>query len=453
MKNPLKLLLALGALGLAACDSSSDSVIAPTADIQVLHASFDAPKVNVLVNGTAALTDVDYKDGSGRIELVEGTYTIAVEGILPGDNATVIGPVDLTFDADTITTIVAVGDVANIQPVVVTQPRDPVSAGAARLNVLHATEAAPQVDVFVTTPGADLAGSAPVGTFSFTETIGPAEVTAGDYQIRVTLAGDPSTVVFDSGAVTLNDGDDLFVAAVPNVLPAEISAGSPISLTVLTGAGSADLLTVGTQASLRAFHASADAPAVDIVINDNFENPLVEDFAFTEIAGYVPVDPADYNVKVTVADNPGAIAIDADVSLVAGQFYDVLAIGPLAAIQPLVLNDDPRPVSTYAKVRIKHASPTASDVDIYVTAPGTDINTIDPAFSAVPFAASTGYVNLPAGDYEVTVTPAGTKTAAIGPAPFSFANGDVFSVVARDATGGGGPLDVIVTSDLAPADH
>ena len=455
MKNPLNILLAIAALGLAACDSG-DSVTnfvgsppppTPTASIQVLHASFDAPPVNVLVNGSAALTGVDYKVGSGRLEINEGTYSIAVEGILPGGNATVIGPVDLTFDADTIYTIVAVGDVANIQPVVVAQPRTPVAAGSARLNVLHATEAAPQVDVYVTTPGADLTASAPVGSFSFTETIGPAEVPAGDYQIRVTLAGDPTAVAYDSGTVTLNDGDDLFVAATPNTLPGAVAAGSPISLTLLTGTGSADLLSAGTQASLRAFHASPDAPAVDIVINDNFAAPLVEDFLFTQVAGYVPVDAADYNVKVTAANDPGFIAIDADLTLEAGQFYDVLAIGPLASISALVLNDDPRPVGTYAKVRIVHGSPTAADVDIYVAAPGTDITTIAPAFSNIPFAASTGYVNLPAGDYEVTVTPTGTTDAAIGPAVFPFADGDVVTVVARDEVGGGTPLNVIVVSD------
>ena len=459
MKNPLHILLAVAALGLAACDSG-DSVTPfvgsppapiPTADLQVLHASPDAPPVNILVNGSAALTDVDYKVGSGRLAINEGTYTIAVEGILPGGNATVIGPVDLTFAGDTINTIVAVGDVANIQPVVVTQPRDPVSAGAARLNVLHATEAAPQVDVYVTTPGADLAASAPVGTFSFTETIGPAEVPAGPYQIRVTAAGNAAAVVYDSGEIALNDGDDLFVAAVPNTLPDTAAAGSPISLTLLTGTGSADLLTAGTQASLRAFHVSPDTDLVDVVVNDDFAAPLIEDFDYTQVVGYVPVDAGDYNLKVTPANDAGTIAIDADVSLAAGQFYDVLAIGTFAAIQPLVLNDDPRPVGTYAKVRIVHGSPTAADVDIYVAAPGTDISTIDPAFSNIPFAASTGYVNLPAGDYEVTVTPTGSTTPAIGPAPFIFADGDVFTVVARDADGGGAPLDVIVTSDLPPA--
>lgn len=451
MKYVSKLSIALLAVALSACDSDNDpTFVAPppvaTFDIQVLHASPDAPAVDILVNGSAALQNVDYKVGSGRIELDEGTYTIAVEGILPGGNAAVIGPVDLTFDADTIYSVVAVNDVANIEPVIVAQPRTAVAAGSARLNVLHAAAAAPQVDVYVTTPGADLAATAPVGSFAFKGTIGPAEVAAGDYQVRVTPAGDPNTVVFDSGTITLNDGDDLFIAAVPNTLPATTVSGSPISLVVLTGAGSAEILNAGTTASLRAFHASPDAPAVDIVVNDDFAAPLVEDFAFAQVAGYVPVTPATYNIKVAAANTMNAV-INADVTLDAGQFYDVLAVGPLASIAPLVLNDDPRIVNTHAKVRIVHASPTAQDVDIYVTAPGTDITTVAPTFSVIPFNASTGYVSLPAGAYDVTVTPAGTTDPAIGPAAFTFENGDVVTVVAIDAPGGGAPLGVIVTDD------
>lgn len=448
MKYLFRLSLAVMALGLAACDSSSNSSApvpppAATFDLQVLHASPDAPAVDVVVRGNTVLEGVDYKQGSGRFQFIEGALNIAVEGILPSGNVPVIGPVDLNFSGDNIYTIVAVNDVANIAPVVVAQPRTAVSAGSARLNVLHAAAAAPQVDVFVTTPGADLTATAPVGSFAFEETIGPAEVAAGDYQIRVTPAGDPATVVFDSGTITLADGDDLFVAAVPNTG----GGNAPISLVALTGSGSAEILDKDTPASLRVFHTSPDAPAVDVVVNDGFGAPLIEDLAFPNFVGYVDVPAADYNVKVTPANNAGVIVIDADLSLAAGQSYDVLAVGELAAIEPLVLNDDPRVVNTEAKVRIVHASPTAQDVDIYVAAPGTDITTIAPAFAGVPFKASTGYVSLPAGSFEVTVTPTGTTMPAIGPATFEFANGDVLTVVARDAAGGGAPLNVIVASD------
>ena len=146
MKNGFKLSLAVAAFALSACDSGNDLQFPEfpaleTFDVQVLHASPDAPAVDVLVNGTAVLQDVDYKVGSGRLELDQGRYSIAVEGILPTGNAPVIGPVSLVFDPNVIYTIVAVNDVANIEPVIIEQPRTPVSAGAARLNVLHAAAA------------------------------------------------------------------------------------------------------------------------------------------------------------------------------------------------------------------------------------------------------------------------------------------------------------------------
>ena len=447
-------IVGLALLALAACDSDNFATIQPqggtteTANIQVLHASPDAPAVNILLNGVTVVSELDYKAGTGQLERSVGTYSVAVDGLLAdGTTTTVIGPVDLTFDADTTYSIAAVGPVSAIEPVVLSQPRTPVSAGSARLFVLHGAASAPEVDVFVTTPGADLTASAPTGTFEFKGTIGPAEVGAGDYQIRVTPAGDPTTVVYDSGTVNLADGNDLFITAVPST-----NAGAaPISLVAQTGDGSIEILDSATPASLRVFHTSPDAPAVDVVVNDDFAAPLIPNLSFPDFVGYVNVPAADYNVKVTPAGNMGVIVIDADLTLDAGQAYDVLAVDTLAAIEPLVLNDDPRPVATEAKVRIVHASPTAQDVDIYVMAPGTDINDADPVFEVIPFKASTGYVSLPAGSYDVAVTPTGSKTAAIGPATFDFSDGDVLTVVARDNVGGGIPLNVIVTNDsIAP---
>jgi hypothetical protein len=449
MKFSSKFLAIFTMLVLTACDSDNDPQPEPapvppvaTLNVQVLHASPDAPAVNVLVNGNETLSAVDYKVGSPQLMLDEGTYSVQVDGILPGGNATVIGPVDLDLAADTIYTVAAVNDVAAIEPVVISQPDTAVGAGAARLFVLHGAAAAPQVDVFVTAPDADLAASAPVGTFSFKETIGPAEVAAGDYQIRVTAAGDPTAVVFDSGTVTLNDGDDLTIAAVPST-----SGGpAPISLVALNGTGSLEILDINTPTSLQVIHASPDAPAVDIVVDGGV---LVPGLAFPEATGFVEVPGGIYNVSVTVAGNPGAIAIGpVDLDLTPGTRYSVFAVGELAAIEPLILTDDPRRVATNAKVRIVHASPTAADVDIYVTAVGADINAETPTLENVPFKANTGFLSLPAGDYDVTVTPTGTKTAAIGPATISIANGGVYTAVARDPLPGAAEFGLIVLDDF-----
>lgn len=447
MKLAKSLILVCGALFLAACDSDNNNPRQPDVEffaLQVLHASPDAPPVNIFVDGVETLNNVDFKQGSAKLGLTvrDQAYSIRVDGILPGGNATVIGPVDIDFEADTFYTIAAVNDVANIEAVVVAQPDVPVSAGSARLFVLHGAAGAPQVDVYVTAPGADLTTSAPVGTFSFKETIGPAEVAAGDYQVRVTAAGDPAAVVFDTGTITLNDGDDLTLTAVPNTS----GGAAAISLATLNGQGAVDILDANTPTSLQVVHASPDAPAVDVVVDGNV---LVPNLPFPVATGFLEVPAGTYNVSVTVAGNPGAVAIGpVDLDLAPGVRYSVLAVGELANIEPLILTDDPRRVSTNARVRIVHASPTAQDVDIYVTAPGADINNQSPTFPGVPFKANTGFVDLAAGDYDVTVVPAGTKTAAIGPLTISVDNGGIYTAIARDPLPGQMALGLIVTDDF-----
>ena len=415
----------------------------PTFRVQALHASPDAPKVNLSI-GTSTISNVDYKVGTGALEKNVGTYTVKVDGILPSGTATVIGPVDVAFAADTLYSIVAVGDVADIEALVLQQPDTPVPAGSVRLRVLHAAPMAPQVDVYLTAPGANLSASAPAGTFAFGGNLGPVEVPAGDYQVRVTPAGDASAVVYDTGTITLAAGGNLLLTAVENTG----TGAAPISLVVQDGSGSTEILDAATPADLRVVHASPDAPAVDVVVNGDFASPLVSDLMFREFTSFLSVPADSYNVKVTDSATQGLVPIDVDLDLEAGTRYTVLAVGFLSALESLVATDDPRPIATQAKVRIIHASPSAQNVDIYVTAPGTDINTVAPTLAAVPFKANTGFLALAAGSYDVTVTLAGTKTAAIGPATITVANGGVYTAIARDADGGGVPLGLILMDDF-----
>lgn len=441
----------MAAVALTGCDvfdSDDDNIVIippqATAEVVVLHASPDAPAVDVLIGGTAQASGADFKDGTPALTIAAGTYSVQVDGLTPGAPTTVIGPTDLTFASNTRYTIVAAGDVANIAPIIVEAAVGNPGAGNARATVLHGAPDAPQVDVFVTAPGADLTAEMPLGSFSFGETLGPAEVPAGDYQIRVTLAGDPATVVYDAGTVALTDGADLFLTAVENTGP----GAAPISLSVLDGTGSSEILDIATPTAFRVIHASPDAGAVDVIINDDNANPLLEDVIFGGFSGFFEVPADTYNVKVTAANNPGVVAINADLALAAGVETSVYAVDTFANIDAELLIDDRRSVATQAKVRIFHASPTAQDVDIYVTAPGTDIATVAPAFAAVPFRAETGYVDLAAGTYTVTVTPTGTTTAAIGPIDITVDAGGVYTAVARDPLPGETALGLILLDDF-----
>ena len=481
MNNLSKLLVASSVLILAACDSDDNDPApveppAPSTIVQILHASPDAPAVDVLVNGEAALTGIDYKDSSGWGDFDAGTYSVEVQGILPGGNAAVIGPADLTFEADTINTVVALNDVQNIEPILVTQPDTAVSAGAARVWVLHAannvqTLVGGPVDVYVTAPDADLTAEAPLGSFNFKETLpadGPAELPAGDYQIRVGVGtpGDANFLLaYDSGTVALPDGADLVIAAVPNTTLGE----SPVSLVVLDSDGSSEILSDGTPAALRVVHASNNTPAVDVFADGA---ALIEGLEFPNFVptdGFAEVPAGTYSVAVSPAGAgvEGAAIGPADLEFAAGTSTNVIAVGRLGGTEGTIdeltvtlADDDPRPIPLFAKVRIIHASVTAASldpdtVDVYVTAPGTDISdeSVAPTLSDVPYLANTGFLGVAGGTYDITVTVAGSRTPAIGPlADVVLEDGGIYTIIARDALPGDAATDLgVILIDDTPA--
>ena len=300
---------------------------------------------------------------------------------------------------------------------------------------LHGVPVDLTVDVYLTAFDADLSAEQPAATLSYQDYTGQVEVAAGDYQIRITVAGDADAVVFDSGEVTFPAGADLFVTATPSV--GANSANRPIALLVADGEGSAVLHSVDAGADARVVHAVADAPAVDVLVNDD---AVLTEVPFLAFSDYLNVPAGEYNIKVNAAGTDVTV-IDADLELANAAQYTVLAVGELGGdgISPAVLVDVNRRITTEAIVRIVHASPAAGPVDIYVTATD-DISEAEPAFGGVDFDASdlqaTGNVALLPGEYYVTVTLAGTKDAAIGPILLNLLGGGIYTAVAVDANRG-----------------
>uniref|UniRef100_A0A486XS54 DUF4397 domain-containing protein n=1 Tax=Rheinheimera sp. BAL341 TaxID=1708203 RepID=A0A486XS54_9GAMM len=415
------------------------------ASVQVVHTSIDAPDVNVLANGEAAISALAFGNASDVLSLPPATYSIAVDALLPGDEtATVIGPLDLALEEAVRYTVFAVGKVAEqtLEPLVVTGTVDDVAAGKIRLQIVHAASTAPEVDIHVTAPGAEL--GAPLATLMFKDFTDYVEVDPAEYKVRITLPG-TDTVVFDSGTLPLTTaGTDLVVAAVDS----QYSGASPVSLLAVGQDGSElAILDANATSSVRVVHNVSDAPAVDVIVNDAIT--LVDALAFPDFTPYVGVAPDTYNVKVAADADNSVVVIDADLTLEAGAFYSVLAVGSLgeASIEPLVLADMPRRIATESQVRIVHVSTLAGEVDIYVTAT-EDISAATPAFAAVPFKAETGYVSLAAGNYVVTVTPAGSKMAAIGPVALTLEANSIYTAIARDGAGLTADVGLILMDDF-----
>lgn len=455
MKLFKSLLVLLSVAVLAACGSSGGNDRETKLELSVTHLSPDAPAVNVYVDGGLALPNVDYKQSSGAIERDAGAINIEVRGILPDESETgaVIGPVDLDWAAGTRYNVLAVDSLATIEALVVSAPQ--VSASElgdnVRLQIVHAAPAAPAVDVYATAPGADLMVSVPVNmeTFEFKDVLGPIEVPAGTYQIRVTLAG-TTTVVYDSGDLPLAAGADLMVAAVANTVANE--AGSLINLLAISADGASEILDADMGADIRVVHVSADAPPVDVVVNDGFVAPLIENLAFTEFQpadGYVNVPAAIYDIKVVATGDTtdvlaGALAAT---DLTNGLKASVLAVNPLATIAPQLVLDTPRSIATEAQIRVIHGAAAFGAVDIYVTAGGTGL-TGTPAVPAFAYQQDTDYISLLPGSYDITVTAEGSTTPELGGSiTVILEPGGIYTAIAHDSVGAVTPLGGLILLD------
>ncbi len=449
-------LISMAAVFIAGCGGSSSNSSTPPGPtfpvagevlFEIVHASQDAPPVNLSVGGNVVATEADFGDAA-FVTTEDGEVTIVVEGIIPGGNADVITATDTFTDGQRVT-IFAANDVLNIEPIVLVDDQPEVAATDVRLRVVHAasnvTPIADMVDIYVTAP-ADPITSVPPITLMFGEfTMDAITVPEGDYRIRITPAGS-STVVYDR-TVPLAGGSDLVVAAIANVGPGE----SPVELIALTGAASLPLLDVDTPADVRVGHLAADVDPVDILIDDVLSP--VQGASFGDITGYLPLAAGPVNLKVTVAGDASAVAIDTldEVTLDAGETYSVTAVG-LAGDGSLTYDlavDNPRRITTESRVRIFHSSPAAGDVDIYVVGTGDPIDGLTPNFAGVPFGAETGYVPLAPGGYDVYVTEAGDQSMLVLPVvAVNLDAGGIYTAIAVDAAGGGEPVGLVLADDF-----
>ncbi len=418
----------------------------PQASVQFVHASPDAPPVDVLIDGTAAIQSLDYGRGTGEQSIAAGTHSIQVLARTPATPTSVVGPVSIDFAQGTDTVIAVEGAVAAIGAKTFTHDLSQVAVGSTRVQFLHAAPNAPTVALYLTAPGAALTAGAPFGTAAFGGSVGPTDVPAGVYEIRVTPAGAAAPVLFDSGTVSLAGGDDIVITALQNTGP----GSAPVTLGVVAASGNDSLLVdVATPAELRVVHDSPNAPAISIIANGDAAAPLVASLAFSNFTAYLPLTAGAYDLTATPAGNTGDILLERNLNLVAGRQYSLYALGDLSSIGALVTRDDDRRYATQARLRIIHGAPSAGLVDVYLTAVGAGIAAAVPVDAAVPFGADTGFVSTAAGSYELTVTAAGTKTAAIGPLAVTLSDGGIYTAAARDAPGGGAPLGLILLDDFA----
>lgn len=216
-----------------------------------------------------------------------------------------------------------------------------------------------------------------------------------------------------------------------------------LASTALVACSDDDSTAPAEIARVRVVHASPNAPNVDVLVDNA---TVLTNVAYRAASAFLEVDAGTRRLRVNATGTTTTV-IDANVPLVNGAAYTVLATGLLAGIQPVVAQDNlTDPAAGQVKLRVIHAAPAAAGVDVYATTPTADINTATPVLTNVGFRAVSDYLSVPAGTYRLRVTPTGTKTVAID-ATVTLTAGQIRTVVATDAPGGGAPLAPVVLAD------
>jgi hypothetical protein len=152
-------------------------------------------------------------------------------------------------------------------------------------------------------------------------------------------------------------------------------------------------------------------------------------------------------VKVYAAGTTSDPVIDADVTVVAGRAYTIAATGALGDITAQVLEDEPTPSGSAAKVRVVHFSADAPAVDVATAGSSVD----EAVVKGLAYPDATGYLELPGGTYDLEVRVAGETTVALPLSDVTIADGRAYSVFAVGSAAspalGGNALQAVVAVD------
>ena len=198
MKKLLTQSLCLMVLGAAAASAQS-------ARVRVVHASPDAPNVDILVNNNKVLENLPFMEYSEYLPVPGGTYNVKIN-VTGTSNTALDVPLSVTGGKDY--TVVAVGYVGSgkTPSFTVNVLEDDNSAPSddnVKVLVMHAAPGAPAVDVYWTTPFETLEGKTPVlANVPFNVASGYLTVPPSMCQARVAVAGTKMIAIDSTRLVT-----------------------------------------------------------------------------------------------------------------------------------------------------------------------------------------------------------------------------------------------------------
>jgi hypothetical protein len=379
---------------------------AETALLQIIHNS-PSPTVDVWVNDEPFLLDVAYLDATAFLEVPAGVE-LAI-GIAPSPSsspADIIATFPVTLAADESYIAIANGVVGDLDKpfnleIFVGGRQTSTEPEGVDLLIFHGSPDAPNVDIDIRGLGAVVEDLA----FGVFEGYLESDI-APDVILDIRPAGSPTVVASFVAPLSALEGLAAVVMA-SGYLGEEPNFG----LNAVLPDGTVIPLEQLTTARVQIIH-NSPSPTVDIWVN---EQPFLPNFAFRTATPFVDV-PGNVELNIGVApspsNSPADIIANFPVTLLPGETYVVIANGVVGDMMTpfnleifeggLESNEEADEVA----LLVFHGSPDAPGVDVDVQGVGNLVENIE-------FGSFDGYYSVPAANYILDISPAGTGNVLV----------------------------------------
>jgi Domain of unknown function (DUF4397) len=383
----------------------------PDATVRVVHASPDAPAINVLVDGQQIAQDLAYGTATEYAPLSPGDHHVQV--VLTNGHAPIIDQT-VTFEGWASYILEVVGQFANIQLVANAVDVSPTSPGEARLRFVNAVPNGPALSLG--TVGSEIGLAIDIG---FPNASGYLTTGAGTYDLEVRNADSEETLAsvpgfqFAAGHVydlyALGQGADGQIQILPLITPVAI----PCSQTLGTGEP--------TDSCLRVIHAAPDTGPVDVYID---EAPVARGLKFGDASHFAAAPSGEQQLRIVPAGAPvDQAVIDTSQNLTVGEAGQITLTGLANDLQASIVGVDLRPLpENQARVRVVHASPDLEAIDVSIAGGPTP-------FVGIDYRGQSGYVVFDAGTYSFQLRESGANTLLLTADDVQIKPGMVYDIV------------------------
>lgn len=438
--------MVLASIVLTSClgSSSNDN----TTHIRGINLVTDSPTLEFTID-TVDVSSASYGEMSPITAAHPGSHALQVAQIDPSNLVTqpqilytAFGtPVTQNLAENFDYTLIAYGTVSDPKFLVTTDTdlENAVPQYTFVYQIIDASTKGPPLDIYITVPEAGIATAKKVGTLSFGESTPQEQLTialpVGILNTSATLTANvtielvnPATnaVVIQANTLTVNEQTRLLFVIADNIGP----GATPVVIDALVGPTGAaatgiQFANLADDAELAFVNVTEDAPPYNIIGGLNLQSTLATNIGFGQKSAYGNVNAGVAGTIAAPTSDPTLLSFLVSFTSTPDQSYTEYAVGPLATISGVVLQDDRRTVPTQGEFRFLNAITSLQfgpNVDIYLTVYGagldilaTNTNRVAPNYSDVAYKAATAYTQLAPGRYEAYFAYTGTSNIFLGP--------------------------------------